>query len=196
MSIPAVKISEPRLYGYLAQYDTPSAILHAAEVICGAGFRRWDCFTPFPVHGLDRAMGVRKTILPHIVLALGVFGAVFACFMQWYINSPHTEFAWLYVFSGYPLNISGKPYWSLPAHIPVMFELTVLFAALASFFGAWVLSCLPRFYHPLFRVSRFRRATDDKFFIVLEAVDSKFDVRVSRELLASTHPTAIEEVRD
>ncbi|MCL2645956.1 MAG: DUF3341 domain-containing protein [Phycisphaerales bacterium] len=189
-------MNKPRLYGYLAQYDSPRDILRAAEVIRDAGFRRWDCLTPFPVHGLDQAMGLKKTILPWLVLGGGVLGAAAACFLQWYVNSPHTESASLYVLSGYPLIISGKPHWSLPSNIPVIFELTILFASLASFFGAWALSCLPRLYHPLFKVARFRQVTDDKFFILLEVSDPKFDIHVSRELLISTHPAAIEEVKD
>jgi len=183
------------IYGYLAQYDAPADILHAAKIIRDAGFKRWDCLTPFPVHGLDRAMGIKKTILPWLVLIAGITGAMIACLMQWYVNSPHAESASLYIFSSYPLRISGKPYWSLPANIPIIFELTILFAALASFVGAWLLSSLPKLYHPLFNVARFRRVTDDKFFILLEAVDPKFDIHALRELLASTFPVAIEEVR-
>ena len=141
-------------------------------------------------------MGIKKTILPWIVLVIGLTGTTIACLLQWYVNSPHTEFAGLYILSGYPLLISGKPYWSLPPNIPVMFELTVLFSSLAAFFGVWGLSRLPRYHHPVFNVARFRRVSDDKFFILIECSDPKFDVKASQELLASTHPAAIEEVKD
>jgi hypothetical protein len=193
---PSIKPREPRFFGYLAEYNTPGEVLHAAEKVRDAGFKKWDCLTPFPVHGLDRAMGMKKTILPWIVLAMGLSGLCFACFMQWYVNSPHTQFAGSYVLSGYPLRISGKPYWSLPPNIPIMFELTVLVSALTTFYGVWALSGLPRYHHPVFNVARFRRVTDDKFFILIEASDIRFHRVESRELLAATHPVAIEEVKD
>ena len=187
---------EPRFFGYLAEYSTPGEVLHAAEKVRDAGYERWDCMTPFPVHGLDHAMGMKRTILPWIVLIAGLTGLGIAIFMQWYVNSPHTQSASLYVLSGYPLNISGKPYWSVPPNVPIMFELTVLISSLTAFFGVWALSRLPRYHHPVFNVARFRRVTDDKFFILIEAVDLKFDIKDSLALLESTHAVAIEEVRD
>ncbi len=193
---PSPKPREPRFFGYIAEYSTPGEVLHAAEKLRDAGYARWDCLTPFPVHGLDEAMGMKKTILPWLVLGGGLAGLGIAIFMQWYVNSPATESAGLYVFSGYPLNISGKPYWSVPANVPVMFELAVLLASLTAFFGVWALNRLPRFYHPVFNVARFRRVTDDKFFVLIEAADMKFDLKESLALLESTHPAAIEEVRD
>jgi len=111
-------MNKPHLYGYLAQYDTPHAILHAAKIIHNAGFHRWDCLTPFPIHALDHAMGIKKTILPYLVLLAGITGATFATLLQWYTNSPHSESASLYILSSYPLIISGKPYWSLPQTFP------------------------------------------------------------------------------
>ena len=200
MSTATVKTSarprEPRLFGYLAQYDNPHDVLHAAEHVRDAGFTKWDCLTPFPVHGMDTAMGMKKTPLPWIVLIAGLTGTTLACFLQWYVNTPLLESSALYILSPYPLVISGKPHWSLPPNIPVMFELTVLFASLAAFFGVWGLSRLPRYHHPVFNVARFRQVSDDKFFILIECSDPRFDPKTSRELLASTHPAAIEEVKD
>ncbi len=193
---PSVKPHEPRLYGYLAEYSTPGEVLHAAEKVRDAGYSNWDCLTPFPVHGLDHAMGMKKTILPWIVIGGGLTGLTTAILLQWYVNSPFTQSASLYLFSGYPLNISGKPYWSIPPNVPIMFELTVLLSSLSAFFGLWALIRLPRFHHPLFNVARFRRVTDDKFFVLIEASDIKFDLRESLALLETTHPAAIEEVRD
>ena len=193
---PAKRAREPRFFGYIAEYATPAEVLRAAERVRDAGYTKWDCLTPFPVHGLDGAMGVKKTILPWLVLGGGLTGAGVALAMQWYVNSPHTQSAGLYVLSGYPLNISGKPYWSLPPNVPVIFELAVLLAALAAFFCVWALSGLPRFHHPVFNAARFRRATDDKFFLLMEARDPKFDAKESLVLLEATHPAAIEEVRD
>jgi hypothetical protein len=187
---------EPRFFGYVAEYTTAGEVMRAAESVRDAGYSKWDCLTPYPVHGLDRAMGVKATILPWIVLGAGLTGFAIAVMMQWYVNSPQTESSGLYILSGYPLNISGKPYWSLPANIPVIFELTVLIASLTTFFGVWLLSRLPRFYHPLFNVARFRRVTDDRFFIFIEAADGKFNRKESLALLESTGAAAIEEVRD
>jgi len=193
---PSRRQREPRFFGYIAEYESPAAVLHAAEKVRDAGYSKWDCLTPFPVHGLDNAMGMKKTILPWIVLGGGLTGLTLAIFMQWYVNSPHTESSLLYVLSGYPLNISGKPNWSVPPNVPVYFELTVLLSALTTFFCVWGLNRLPRYHHPVFNVARFRRVTDDKFFLMIEAADSKFDLRESLALLEATHPAAIEEIRD
>jgi hypothetical protein len=190
------KPQEPRLFGYLAEYGSSAELVHAAEQVRDAGFARWDCLTPFPVHGLDRAMGVRKTILPWIVLGAGLTGLITAVVMQWYVNNPGTQSGATYLLSSYPLVISGKPYWSLPANVPIIFELAVLLSAFGTFFGLWALCGLPRFYHPAFGVARFRRVTDDKFFILVEAKDRKFDAERTRKLLEQTHPAAIEEVKD
>src|SRR5690349_14923761 len=124
----------PAVWGLLAEYNTPGELLHAAEKVRDAGFKRWDCCTPFPVHGLDGAMGMKRTILPWIVLGGGLTGLTIAILLQWYVNSPHTASADLGLVSGYPLRISGKPFWSLPANVPVIFELTVLLSALTTFF--------------------------------------------------------------
>ncbi|HVX85225.1 MAG TPA: DUF3341 domain-containing protein [Phycisphaerae bacterium] len=193
---PSIRPREPRLWGLLAEYETPGDLLHAAERIRDAGFKKWDCLTPFPVHGLDNAMGIRRTKLPWVILCVGLTGLCFAIFLQWYVNSPYTQSASLYVLSGYPLTISGKPYWSVPPNVPVMFEFTVLTSSLTAFYGLWMFLRLPRYHHPLFSVARFRRVTDDKFFLVVEATDEKFDAANSRALLEQTHPAAIEEVKD
>ena len=190
------KAREPRFWGYMAEYATPGEILHAAEKVRDAGYRKWDCLTPYPVHGLDEAMGMKRTILPWLVLGGGLTGLAMGIFMQWYVNSPATESAALYILSGYPLNISGKPSWSIPANVPVMFELAVLVAALTAFMGVWVLCLLPRFYHPAFNVARFRRVTDDRFFLIVEAADGRFEREESRRLLEMTQPAALEEVMD
>src|SRR5947209_17157238 len=94
---PSIAKREPRLYGYLAEYNTPGEVLHAAEKVRDAGYSRWDCLTPFPVHGLDAAMGVKKTILPWIVITGGLTGLTIATLLQWYVNSPHTQWGALYI---------------------------------------------------------------------------------------------------
>ena len=139
-------------------------------------------------------MGIRRTSLPWFVLAGGMSGCAMALAMQWYVNSPHTVSAAAGILSGYPLVFSGKPYWSLPAHIPVAFELTMLFAALAAFFGLWALVRLPRLHFPAFASRRFRKVTDDGFFLIIEARDERFDPAETAALLRAAGGVAIEEV--
>jgi mono/diheme cytochrome c family protein len=172
-----------RAYGMLAAFGTVGEILAAAKAVKDAGFTKWDCHTPFPVHGLDKAMGVRMTKLPWIVLCFGVTGLGVAIWLQWWTNAVD-----------YPFIISGKPLWSIPANVPVMFELTVLFSALSTFFGMWMLNRLPRWYHPLFSVPSFRRATSDRFFIAIEAGDPLYQSETVRSLLEAQGAESIEAV--
>jgi len=172
---------EKALYGLLAEFETPEEILEAAETVRDAGYRRWDVHSPFPVHGMDGAMGVRRTILPKVVFAAGAGGAAIALLLQWFTAA-----------FNYPIIISGKPFFSLPAFIPVTFELTVLFSAIAAAVGMLVLNLLPEWHHPVFSSERFRRVTDDRFFIVIEAKDPEFDLDRTRGLLKSTRATAVE----
>jgi hypothetical protein len=187
---------EPKLWGLLAEYADPAALKAAAEKVRDAGYRVWDCYTPYPVHGLDQAMGVRPTILPWLVLGAGLTGCSAAIGLQWYCNSPQTASSASGLFSGYPLIFSGKPYWSLPANIPIIFELTVLFSALMTFFGVWGLSRLPQYYFPAFKNPNFRRVTDDGFFIIIQARDQGFRLEQARQLLIDSNSTAVEEVKD
>ncbi len=189
-------VVEPKLWGLLAEYPDPGALKAAAEKVRDAGFRNWDCCTPYPVHGLDQAMGVRPTILPWLVLGAGLTGCAIATALQWYCNSPQTANQSAGLLSGYPLVFSGKPYWSLPANIPIIFELTVLLSALMAFFGVWGLSRLPLFYFPAFKIPRFRRVTDDGYFIIIEARDPAFRLDEARQLLLDTNSTTVEEVAE
>jgi hypothetical protein len=192
----APPVQEPKLWGLLAEYHGPEALKAAAEKVRDAGYKRWDCCTPYPVHGLDKAMGVRPTILPWLVLGAGLSGTTIALLLQWYCNSPLMASPQSGLLSSYPLVFSGKPYWSLPANIPIIFELTVLLAALTAFMGVWALARLPRPYYPAFQSARFRRVTDDQFFIIIEAGDDRFVLEQTRQLLAGTGPAAVEEVKD
>ncbi len=173
--------SEPVLAAVLAEFDEPDALLAAAAAVRNAGYTRWDAHTPYPLHGIERALGIRPTILPWIVLSAGIVGAVVAMALQWWTNAVD-----------YPLIVSGKPWFSLPANIPIAFELIVLFSALAAFLGAILLNRLPQFSHPVFTSPRFRRATTDKFFISIEARDPVFDALRTQELLAAHGAVAVE----
>ena len=171
------------LYGLLTEFESPSLLMEAVEKVRDEGFQKWDVHTPFPVHGMDDAMGIKGTQLPFIVLAGGLTGLGLATLMQWWMNAVD-----------YPFIISGKPLFGLPANIPIMFELTVLLSAFATFFGMWGLNGMPRLYHPLFNNERFRRATQDRYFIVVEAQDPKFQVEKTREFLASLGGAVVEAV--
>jgi hypothetical protein len=171
------------LWGLLAQYENPHAIYHAAEKVRDEGYEEWDACVPFPVHGLDKAMGLKPSVLPWIVLCVGLSGSAFMLFFQ----------AWV---SGtlYPIIVSGKPLFSMPAFVPVWYEITVLSSCVTAFLANWILSGLPRPHHPAFGSKAFERATDDKFFIMVEAKDPKFDLAKTRELLTSTGATLVEEL--
>lgn len=162
---------QSKTIGLLAEFETTSALLSAANNVREAGYKKTDAYSPFPVHGLDPALGIPRTKLPFLVLAVGIGAAGFAVFMQWYANAAVNSPVW----PGYDYIIGGKPIWSLPANIPVVFEVTVLLSAFATFFGMWGLNKLPQFANPLHRLKRFRRVTSDRFFIMISADDEKFD---------------------
>ena len=172
------------VFGLLAEFNTAADIYHACERVRDAGYQKWDACTPFPVHNLDKAMGLKPSALPWMVLGAGIFGGTFLMgFMIWVADI------------AYPLNIGGKPTWSIPAFVPPAFEFTILFAALTSAFGMLALNHLPKWHHPLFSSKRFERATDDKFFIVIERSDDHFDLRRTRQLLESSGATVVETLR-
>ena len=173
------------LVGLLAEFETVDGVLAAAAKVHQAGFTRWDVHSPFPIHGIDHVMGIRPTILPWLVLGGGLSGLVGGVGLQWFCNA----FA-------YPLIISGKPFWSLPANIPVAFECTILLPALTAVFGMLALNKLPMLYNPLFKSERFRRVTDDRFFVVIDASDRKFDEHSTTELLQEAGAVAVERVED
>ena len=170
-------------YGILAEFATPTDLYRACEQVRDAGFTRWDAHTPFPVHGLEKAMGLRRSPLPWIVLAMGLAGAALGFVLQWWVHA-----------AAYPLVISGKLYLAWPAMIPITFELGVLFAALGAVFGMLGLNRLPMHYHPLFSSKVFERVTDDAFFISIESWDPKFDASATGKLLESAGARRVELV--
>jgi hypothetical protein len=193
MTAPVPKPMPARLYGVMAEFTTPAEITHAAEAVRNAGYKWWDCHVPFPVHGLDKAMGVRPTILPVLVFFGGLTGTLLALSLQIFTNASSIDLSAIFL-QGYPFKISGKPLISTPAFIPVTFELTVLLASLGAVGLMLLLNGLPRLYHPLFKSRRFARATDDRFFLVIEARDPKFSRTRTEEFLQSLHPASIEAV--
>lgn len=175
--------TEQKTWGVMAEFDNVDALLHAAKEVRKAGFTRWDCYTPFPVHGLDDAMGVRPTRLPWIVLAMGALGVGASQLMQHWMNGV-----------SYPYIISGKPLISWPSSIPVTFEMMVLFAAFTAFFAMWIANDLPRWFHPLHYKPRFARATNDRFFLAIEARDPQFDERRTADFLRGLRPLEVDAV--
>lgn len=173
------------VYGVAAEFQSARDLYHAAEKIRDAGFRKWDVFSPFPVHGMDEAMGLKRSILGKVVFLGGLTGFLLAVTMEFGTSS-----------FLYPLIVAGKPtnLYTVPAFFPVMFELTILLSAFTAVFGMLTLNGLPRLNHQLFNWERFKKVTDDKFFVAIEADDPKFSDRAVRDFLESIGGTNITTV--
>jgi Protein of unknown function (DUF3341) len=170
------------LFGLAAEFNGHEQLLRAAERAYQQGFRKMDAYAPFPVEGLAEALG-KKNRLPLHVLCGGIVGGVGAYYMQWYANVV-----------SYPLNVGGRPLHSWPAFVPITFELTVLSAALTAFFLSLALSGLPKPYHPMFNLPEFERASQDRFFLCIEADDPRFDRARTLQFLEQLAPVRIAEV--
>ncbi len=181
----AEKEKQKRPVLYLAEFDSPDAIIHAAEKVRDAGYKNWDVHTPYPVHGMDSAMGLSDSRLGWIVLACGLTGVTAAVTMIQWMNG-----------YDYPLVIGGKPPDAIASMVPIMFELTVLLASFGAVFGMFGLNELPKHHHPVFYSDRFEAFSHDKFFVSIEVEDKNFDTQKTRELLEALHPTHIELVEE
>ncbi len=170
-------------YGLMAEFDNPSDAVAAARSVREQGYRYIDAFSPYPVEELSEAIGVHRTSMPLIVLLGGLLGGTLGFLMQVYIE----------VFD-FPINVGGKPYYSWPAFVPVTFECTVLGAALFAVFGMLALNGLPEPYHPVFNAPNFALASRDRFFVLVEAADPKFDRERTAELLRSLGPLEVTDV--
>jgi len=176
-------VSTLPLYGLAAEFDNPVALLAAANSAREAGYQKMSAYSPYPVEGLDEALGPKREYLPLIVLLGGIIGGLTGYLLQYYTAVIE-----------YPLNIGGRPLHSWPAFIPVTFECTILGAALSAVFGMLALNGLPQPYHPLFHLPRFVRVSRDLFFLCIERRDPLFDAEKTREFLAKLNPTEVTEV--
>ena len=172
-------------YGILAEFDSTAAALHAAERVRDAGFRRWDVFTPFPVHGMDRAMGLKNSKVGWFSFLGGVTGYTSGMLMIWYMNA-----------FDYAIPVGGKPMFSPFYAFPPSYELTILLGSFGAILGMLFLNRLPRLHHPLLKHRRFARVTHDGFFIVIEASDPKYSEVDARKLLESAGGRHVEVVEE
>jgi Alternative complex III, ActD subunit len=172
-------------YGILAEFDSTAAALHAAEKVRDAGFRRWDVFTPFPVHGMDRAMGLKNSKVGWFSFLGGVTGYTSGMLMIWYMNA-----------FDYAIPVGGKPMFSPFYAFPPSYELTILLGSFGAILGMLFLNRLPRLHHPLLKHRRFARVTHDGFFIVIEASDPKYSEIDARKLLESAGGRHVEVVEE
>mgnify|MGYP006285006831 CR=1 FL=1 len=191
---PASDSQTPELYGLLAEFEDVDAVMKAARHMRDEGFEQWDVHSPFPIHGIDEAMGIKPTILPWIVLGGGVAGCLGGLFIAWWANATSFGFVPTYELRGYEFLISGKPLFSLPANIPVIFETTILLAAFGAVFGMLILNQLPLLSHPLLKKPRFERVTSDRFFVSVKWSDPKFDRQRTAEMLRELGASCVEEV--
>ena len=178
-------MSDKRPLLYLAEFDKPDDVMHAAEACRDKGFEKWDVHTPYPLHGMDGAMGLSDSRLGWIVLACGLTGVSLAILMMQWMNG-----------YDYPLVIGGKPPDAIPSMVPIMFELTVLLSSFGAVFGMFALNEIPKHHHPIFFSERFEAASNDKFFISIEAEDPKFDVSETKAFLEEHKASYVELVTE
>ncbi len=177
-------IETPSTFGLMAEFETPEALIDAIKQTQAAGFQAIDAYTPFPVHEVCQLVSNhKKSKVPLLVLCGGLTGASLGFgFQTWAMGT------------SYPMNIGGRPLFSWPAFIPVTFELTILLSAFAAVFGMFLLNGLPRPHHPVFNVASFRRATTDRYFLMIEAADERFDEGATRSFLEGTGATEVSDV--
>jgi hypothetical protein len=172
-------------HGLLAAFETPGAIMAAAEKVRDAGYRRWDVHTPFPVHGMDHAMGLRRSKVPRFTLVGGLTGFTTGMLMIWWMGGVD-----------YPLIVGGKPLFSPLFAFPPSYELTILLASFGSIIGMFVLNRLAMHYHPVIKHGQANRVTSDRFFVVIDARDPEFHPTKTREFLLATGATEVSELEN
>ena len=174
-----------KAYGLVAAFDTTPDFYHACEQVRDAGFSQWDALTSFPIHGLDAAMGIKRSKVPRFSLVGGITGFCTGMSLIWWTGAYE-----------YPLVVGGKPYFSPMFAFPISYELTILFTAFATISGMFILNKLPMHYHPVMKAPQFVRAMDDRFYIVIEANDPKFNPTQTRALLEQIGGKDIAEIEE
>ena len=175
--------SEKSTFGLIATFDEAPEIYEAAKKVRDAGFKKWDVFTPYPVHGMDDAMGLNRSRVPRFTLIGGISGFCIGILLTWYMNS-----------YDYPLIVGGKPYWNPVYPFPVMYELTILLAAFGTLGGMFITNLLPQHYHPVFNYEKFYQSSDDRFMLVIECNDPNFEAEKTRSFLNTIGAKEIAEV--
>jgi uncharacterized membrane protein len=173
----------PPIYGVMAEFNNPTALVNAAREARARGYRKMDAYTPFPIEELNEALHLSKSKLPLIVLTGGILGGLTGFLMQYYVTVIY-----------FPINVAGRPLDSWPMYIVITFELTILFAAISAVFGLLALCGLPMPYHPTFNVPRFARASRSRFFLCIRATDPLFDRKATEDFLESLEPREVAEV--
>jgi len=172
-------------YGLIVEFETPADLLHTAQKVRDAGFSRWDVYSPYPIHGMDQAMGLKNSKVGWFAFIGGVAGYTAGMLMIWWMNAVD-----------YPIIVGGKPLFSPYAAFPPSYELTILLGSFGSLLGMLFLNRLPRLYNPLLKNRRFVLASHDRFFLVVECSDPKYSEAGIRQLMEGTGSKHIEEVRD
>ena len=170
-------------YGIMAEFDTAAELVVAARRTREAGYTKTDAFSPYPLHEIDEALGIKRSILPYMIFAGGVAGLTAGLALVYFVHV-----------LDYPIIVGGRPHFSLPAFIPPMYELTILFAAATAVFGMLFLNGLPAPYHPVFNVPRFALATREKFFLLVEAKDPQYDSESTKSFMESLNPQEVFDV--
>lgn len=171
------------LHGLMAEFETEEAIVHATGQAVDAGYKQMEAYTPYPVEEIMDLLHLHKNHVSLVILIAGLIGCAVGFGMQYFSSVSH-----------YPLNVGGRPLNSWPAFIPVMFECTVLFAAIAAVFGMLMMNGLPRPHHPTFNVDRFKYASQDRFFLYVDVEDPQFDHKETKRFLESLNPYEVSEV--
>jgi hypothetical protein len=175
----------PQPHGLIAEFDTPADVMHAAEKVRDAGYRRWDVFAPYPIHGMDQAMGLKNSQVGWFSFTGGVIGYTSGMIMIWWMNAVD-----------YPIVIGGKPMFSPWGAFPPCYELTILLGSFGALFGMLFLNRLPRLHHPLLKHRRFALASHDKYFVVIETADPKYNETEIRKLLTAAGSKQIDMVHE